>query len=158
MNVIQMDTREKTGKKDNILRYLDAHGVKVIRSKLYCGDWTRLDNQTVCIDTKKDLQEVYSNVITDHDRFRSECVRAAEAGIRLVILVEQRGIRDLDQVHEWVNPRARRAARGKRPPVDPGRLQTVMRTMSERYGIDWVFCDPEDTGKVICDILQIREG
>lgn len=155
-NIIQMDTREKTGKKDRILRYFDQHGIRYIRSKLYCGDYTRLDDQTVCIDTKQGLSEVYSNVIGDHERFKAECLRAADAGIRLVILIEQPGIMDLDQIQWWVNPRIfRKRAKGQRSPADSVTLEKIMRTMADRYGVEWQFCDPEKTGERICQILRI---
>ena len=104
--IIQMDTREQCGKKDHILSYFEQAGIKVVRSKLFVGDWTRLDKQDVCIDTKTGgLQEAYGNVVQQHVRFRNECIRARQNGIRLIVLVEEERISRLEDVCMWENPR-----------------------------------------------------
>jgi len=162
------DTREQAKKHDHVLKHFQAEGIKVVRSKLYVGDYTRLDKQDICIDTKKDLQEVYGNIILHNVRFKTECIRAKEAGIQLVILIADEHIRDVNEVHTWVNPRLRkwenvRAAQEKgkllnvklspKPPVSSEQLQRAMETMGERYGVQWQFCPKEDTGKRILEIL-----
>ena len=166
--VIQQDSREQAKKHDHVLAYFAEEGIKVIRSKLYVGDYTRLDKQDVCVDTKKDLQEVYGNVILHNVRFKAECIRAKEAGIRLVILIADAYIRDVSEVHTWDNPRLRKwetikAAQEKgklmqiklppKPPVSAEQLQRAMETMRERYGVQWQFCPKAETGKRILEIL-----
>ena len=166
--VIQQDTREQAGKKEHILSYFAANNIKVVRSKLYVGDWTRLDNQTVCIDTKKDLQEVYGNLVQQHGRFRAECIRAAEAGIKLIVLVEQANIKDISDVANWKNPRIHTweyyhnaHEHGKllehkispKPPISSERLSLMMAAMERNYGIEWQFCDKSETGRRIVEIL-----
>ena len=116
------DTRDKANKHDNVDSYLLSRGHEIVRSKLYVGDISLLMNQSVCVDLKgMGLKEVYSNLVQQHDRFKRECVRAEEAHIRLIILVEEKSIRNLEEVEEWQNPRAIRYAelamahaRGKR--------------------------------------------
>lgn len=172
MITIQQDTREQTKKHDHVLKYFAAEGIKVVRSKLYVGDYTRLDKQDVCIDTKKDLQEVYGNVILHNVRFKEECIRAKEAGIRLVVLIADEHIRHISEVHTWVNPRIRKwetvkAAQEKgklmqiklspRPPVSSEQLQRAMETMGERYGVEWRFCPKAETGRRILEILGVKE-
>lgn len=171
MNIILEDSRQQRGKHDNINSWLVSHGVEIRRTKLYVGDYTLPTNQAVCIDTKYGLQEVYNNVIQGHERFVRECKAAHEAGIKLIILVEQRGISSLQDVANWNNPRytkwvkLRDAHRqGKRmteplspyPPVNSERLARAMQTIQERYHIEWRFCDKRCTAKVICDILGLE--
>ena len=105
MITIQQDTREQKNKHNNILKYFEKNNIKVVRSKMYVGDYTRLDKQDVVIDVKKDLQEVYSNIIQSNLRFKNECVRAKDAGIKLIILVADENIQDIEQVHTWENER-----------------------------------------------------
>lgn len=164
---IIMDTREKTGKKDLILNWFEQNGVKVVRSKLYVGDWSFLHNQTLCIDTKQDLKEVYGNLVQSHERFRAELVRAKEAGIKLVVLVEEKGIETVDDVQNWTNPRQiiyeRMKERGdvklpKKPPISSKRLMLIMKIMSENYGVEWRFCRKEKTGETILRILEENDG
>ena len=167
--IIQMDTREKRGHKDHILRAFQRHGIQHIRSKMYVGDYTLLNDQSTCIDVKQGLQEVYSNLIHAHERFRAECIRAQRAEIRLIILVEEPGISSLEGVKGWENPRIAeydelcekvkagllpRDQKPKGPPIDSKRLSRIMRTMSELYGIEWRFCSPEQTGDEIIRLLE----
>lgn len=168
MLVIQQDTREQARKHDHILKYFKESNIKVVRSKLYVGDYTRLDKQDVCIDTKKDLQEVYQNVILNNTRFKNECIRAKEAGIKLIVLVEDESIQDVSQVEKWHNRRLddwiflnEAHKKGKllnrkisaKPPASSAQLQKAMQTMSDRYGVEWQFCKRENMGHKIVEIL-----
>lgn len=145
------DTRDKTTKHHNVDDYLVAQGHKVVRSKLYVGDITLLNNQSVCIDLKRNLQEVCQNVCQDHARFRRELERAAEYEIKLVFLIEHGGgIKSLEDVQNWKNPRLK-----DHPLAMSGeRLYKVMLTMQNKYGIEWQFCDKRSTGRRIIEILE----
>lgn len=162
------DTRNPISKHLNIHNYCDANGIKIERTKLFVGDYTLPTNQTICVDTKQDLQEVYGNVIQAHARFKAEVIRASSAGIRLIILVEQGGIKTLDDVPNWKNPRAAKWYKiynaqkaGKMlkikisssPPASSPKLASIMHNLSERYGVEWQFCDKTETGKRIVEIL-----
>lgn len=163
------DTGNKAGKHRNIHEWADHEGVTIMRWKLPVGDYTMPTDQRVCVDTKYGLQEVYSNLIQDHRRFRAECELAQDMGIHLVILVEEPGIRSLEGVAAWKNPRRERwfkvnAAHkaGKllklkipnTPPVPSARLMQTMATMTERYGVEWAFCNKAETGARIWELLN----
>lgn len=162
------DTRNPISKHKNIHDYCDKNGIKIERTKLFVGDYTLPTNQKICIDTKQDLQEVYGNVIQAHVRFKAEILRAQAAGIKLVILVEQEGVKSLSDVQHWKNPRllnwykihnAQKAGKmlhiklPKSPPVPSANLAKSMQTMSDNYGVTWQFCDKSETGKRIVEIL-----
>ena len=162
------DTRNPIAKHKNIHDYCDANGIIIERTKLFAGDYTLPTNQTICIDTKKDLQEVNSNVIQDHVRFKAEILRATAAGIRLIILVEQEGVKSLSDVPNWKNPRvaqwhkihnAHKAGKmlkikiSDSPPANSLKLAMSMTSMANRYGVEWQFCDKSETGKRIVEIL-----
>lgn len=170
MVTIIQDSREKRAYHGNVVSGLKERGINVVRSKLFVGDYTRVDNMSICIDLKQNMTEVYGNVIQQHDRFIRECRRAQQAGIRLIILVEQKGIGSVHDVSAWKNPRItkweklRDAHRnGKRmseqlnpyPPVSSERLAKAMQTISDRYGAEWMFCAPTDTVEIICKVLNI---
>ena len=166
--IIIEDTRNQIGKHKNINEQLIALGHRVVRSKLYAGDYAKAVDQSVCIDTKQGLQEVASNLTQQHARFRAECIRAQEAGIKLVILIEEPGIGGVMDVESWVNPRLVRwckirnaQAKGKSknikipklPPVNGERLMKAMFTMTDKYGVEWVFCSKDRTGAEIVRLL-----
>jgi len=167
--VVVQDTREKQGKKDHILNYFERDGISVVRSKLFVGDYTRLDKQDVCIDVKQGLNEVYSNLVQQHVRFRDECLRARQNGIALIVLVEEDGIETLDDVEKWKNFRRQKwldlnqqHIAGKKlyikqpnqPPLSSRDLMLRMRTMQDKYGVVWMFTDKRYCGKRIYEILN----
>jgi hypothetical protein len=109
-----------------------------------------LDNQTVCIDRKQDLQELAGNLCQQHERFRAEMVRAQDVGIRLIFLIEHSAtIKSLDDVRNWVNPRLKTSPKA----ITGARMAAIMETMAQKYGVEWRFCDKKSTGRLICEIL-----
>lgn len=156
---IYEDTGNKLGKHDNIAQYMEENGIKLTRVKLDTGDYCMAP--LAVVDTKKGLEEVYQDLVTDHDRFHREYVRALEDGIRLVFLIENiDGITCVDDVKNWINPLAARYAKGKIKvkPRSSEALMRQMQTVAERYGVRWEFCKPCDTGRRIVDILCDANG
>ena len=116
--ILLEDSRQQLGKHDKKKEFFEQNGIKVQRTKLYVGDYTLPTNQKVCIDTKKDIQELIGDICgKSHVRFREDLIRAQESGIQLIILVENEGgeightgifnqtILDLSELHSWKNPR-----------------------------------------------------
>ena len=85
--IIIVDTREK--RNEHILRYFDRHGIEYRIEKLEIGDYM-LDGGTISIDTKRSVDELASNMLNrnDHARFLREAERAADSGIKLIVLLE----------------------------------------------------------------------
>ena len=152
--VVVVDTREQ---KNHVSRWLNAHNVPFVRSKLFVADYTLLGDQSVCVDRKQHLQEVCSNLCQQHVRFRAELERAKAAGIKMVILIEHGGeIKTLADVRNWENPRLKTS-----PLAMSGEaMHKRMITIQNKYGVEWVFCRKTETGAKICELLgiEIQEG
>lgn len=148
--IIQEDTRQKAGKHDIKHTYFSEHGVELVRCKLPFGDYALVPS--ISIDTKENMDEIAMNICgSEHKRFINECKAAKAAGCSLVILVENTvGITDISQVHQWGNPRVVYSSKCVQGP----RLQKAMETISERYGVRFMFCRPEDAGRIITEILN----
>ena len=162
--IILEDSRQQAGKHENIRQHFERVGVEIRRTKLFCGDYTLPTDQSICIDTKFGLQEVYGDLIgRDHARFVRELDSAKECGITLVILVEEPGIATVEDVREWRNPRRYQYfnrpqyLRPKRPPLPSWQLMKVMQTTADRHGCIWKFCAKPDTGRRIIGILTKEE-
>ena len=161
--ICAVDTREKTAKKTHIFEAFDSAGIEYIRTKLYVGDYALLNDQSLCIDVKQGLSEVYSNLVQDHERFRRELIRARDAGIKLIVLVEEPKTKTLEDVQDWVNPRSiiyqKKADQGiatqKAPPISSKRLYNIMRTMAENYGVEWAFTTKQHCGERILELLGV---
>ena len=148
MTIIE-DSRQKPDKNKHIKQQLESLGYKVIRSKLLDGDYSWPTDQHICVDTKFGLQEVASNLTQDHERFKRECILAKDCGIQLVVLVQEPGIKILSDVCGWYNWR-----RKKNPKAVSGKqLYKIMATMTDRYGVAWVFCTRNTVGKRIVELL-----
>ena len=163
---IQIDSREKARAIRKIVKTFDEAGVKHFSSKLLVGDYMSLDNPRLIIDRKQNLQELCGNVCQQHERFKRELLKAIEAGIQLVILVEHGpDIKTLEDVYFWKNPRKHevrwRTVNGIRvkyveseKAVDGNQLYRSLCTMRDRYNVQFAFCEKKDTGKEIIRILR----
>ena len=169
MNILLEDTRNQKNKHPNVHAWARENGVTIIRTKLLVGDYTLPTNQSVIVDTKKDMQEVYGDIVQGHKRFKGELELAMKAGIKLIVLVEEDDIIALPDVHYWKNPRRERWFRinaahkagklknvviPKQPPVSSDDLLIKMCTMETRYGVEWAFCAKQDTGSRIWELLN----
>ena len=148
--VIQEDTRQQAGKHDTKHDWFAAHGVELVRSKLPFGDYALVPS--VAVDTKKDMEEIAGNICgKEHKRFIAECKSAKAAGCSLVILIENTvGICELTQVHTWLNPRSVYSDKCVQGP----QLQKAMETISERYGVRFEFCRPEESAERVLGLLS----
>lgn len=189
--VIIEDVAQKRGKHGKKNEFFAGAGIEIKRYPLPVGDYiledenvsamlARKDKRGIApkkmdflgtykrsVDTKYGMQELYADLIQDHERFRDEAELAKANGIKLIILIEEPGIRNADDVRRWNNPRMHRYNKIrfmhkagkwlniKEPPkpVDNIQLMKIMHTFAERHGVRWEFCSPEDAGKRIVDLL-----
>lgn len=166
---IMIDTREKQHAIKRILSEFEKHGIQSISSKLYVGDYMSLDNPRLIIDRKQNLQELCGNVCQQHERFKRELLRAMDAGIQLIILVEHgQGINNIEDVYFWKNPRKHevrfRTVNGKKEryvvsakAVDGDQLYKSLCTIRDRYNVRFEFCEKKDTGKKIIELLGRKD-
>lgn len=147
---IQIDSREKAKAIKKIIAEFERQDIMYYTSKLYVGDYMNLDNPRLVVDRKQNLTEVCSNVCQDHERFRAELIRAQEAGIQVVILVEHGSPVDkLEDVIWWNNPRLKKSPKA----ITGERLYKILLTLERKYGCQFLFCKKEDTGKKIIELL-----
>ena len=146
---IQIDTREKARAIQQIKAEFTKQNIETITSKLWVGDYARIDNMTTVIDRKQNLNELAGNIV--EKRFHAEIQRAYGAGIKIIFLVEHgRTVKDLIDVLFWDNPRLKESPRC----ISGEHLYKSMNTLSERYGVEWQFCTKAETGKRIIEILK----
>lgn len=164
--VIQIDSREKSRAIKKIIKTFDEKGVKHPVSKLMVGDYMNYDNPRLVVDRKQNLTEVCCNVCQDHERFRRELVKANENGIKIIFLVEHgKDIDTLEDVIWWENPRGTKRQRNKetgkwetvKTKAMTGRtLYKVLCTIQRKYECEFLFCEKNDTGKKIIELLDER--
>lgn len=168
--IILEDTRQQKGKHDLKEYWFKKSGVEIRRCKLYCGDYSLPTNQSICIDTKNSIDELVSDICgKQHERFRNELMRSQEAGIKLIILVEDDGgyvdrretiynkpVRCIEDLFHWKNPRLFIMRGGKQVYPKATRGMTLAKacmTMEKKYGCEFQFCSSKECGKRIVEIL-----
>lgn len=148
--VILMDTREQEGKHNNVLEYFEKNNYKVVRSKLFVGDYTYLSDMRICVDTKKDIQEIVGNVTSQHDRFIREIQRANENGIKLVFLIQDEYIGKLEELNRWYNPRLKVSPRATKGTT----LYKILYRIEKEYGTKFYMTTRAKCGENIIKILN----
>lgn len=148
--VIIEDTRQKSGMHELKHSHFEEMGVQIVRNMLPFGDYAVPPSITV--DTKANMDEIANNIGSDHQRFKRECIAARDAGCQLIILVEnEENIKSVDDVHKWINPDVIYRPRA----ITGERLEKAMKTMSERYGVRFEFCRPEEAAGKIIELLGV---
>lgn len=148
--IILEDTRQQAGKHKNIESYFKRVGIQVERCCLYVGDYAIANDQSRAVDTKQDVIEIAKDILSsDHERFKSECERANNAGIKLLVLVEET-LPD-GGLQNWKSPVDRS---GKAFTMAKGEtLKRAMLTMTMKYGVRFRFCDSRQTGRLLVEYL-----
>lgn len=152
---IQIDTRDKSKAIKQIVSTFNKENVKYFRSKLFIGDYMRMDNPFLVVDRKQNLLEVCNNVCQDHKRFIAELKRAKKYEIHIVFLVEHgENIGKLEDVREWVNPRLEKSPLA----LSGEQLYKKLSIISNTFDTEFVFCNKQDTGHRIIEILGESNG
>lgn len=148
MRTIIEDTRQKKDLHQLKHDYWDDAHIELIRSALPFGDYIAAPK--IAVDTKQNIHEIALNLCgagKEKRRFGNECRKAKDAGCELVFLIEDPQYQSIDDLY------------GKQiyiynDQIIPGdQLATAMHTVQNRYGCRFIFCRPEDAGKIISEIL-----
>ena len=102
----------------------------------------------VSVDTKQNLEELSRNLMNrkDHSRFWKEVRKAKENHIHLIILVEHsKNIKDIKDVAKWDSHFS--------PICGRDLMDEIYRTHIS-YGVDFIFCSKDETGKKIVELLN----
>lgn len=148
--MILCDTRQKLGSHANIERYFEKAGIETERCALFVGDYAIANDQKRSVDTKQDVLELAKDIMSsDHERFKRECLRAKNAGIQLLVLVEE--VLPEGGLSAWQSPSD---SKGKQlTKVNGESLRRALLTMTAKYGVRFRFCDPRQTGRLIVEYL-----
>ena len=146
------DSRQQKGKHETKHKDFAEMGVNLLTNILPYGDYAY--PPMISVDTKRIMEEIAQNIggtVSEHNRFKNECIKARDCGGKLIILVENtNGITCVDDVHKWINPELIYRPRA----ITGERLEKAMKTMSERYGVQFEFCTPEQSAKRIMELLE----
>ena len=146
--MLTCDSRER--KNEHILRYFDRHGIDYEIRKLDIGDYM-LDGGAISIDTKRSVDELASNMLNrnDHARFLREAKRAADSGIKLIVLLETSKYKSIPDLREW---------RSKYSGISGRSLMDAIYKTHISYGVEFLFCPKISTGRRIIELLSCTDS
>ena len=142
------DSKEK--KNEHILRYFDRHGIDYEIRKLDVGDYM-FEGGTISVDTKRSVDELASNMLNrnDHARFLREAKRAADSGVKLIVLLETSKYKAIPDLREW---------RSKYSGISGRALMDAVYKTHISYGVEFLFCPKISTGRRIIELLSCTDG
>ena len=142
------DSKEK--KNEHILRYFDRHGIDYEIRKLDVGDYM-FEGGTISVDTKRSVDELASNMLNrnDHARFLREATRAADSGVKLIVLLETNKYKAIPDLREW---------RSKYSGITGRALMDAIYKTHIAYGVEFLFCPKISTGRRIIELLSCTDG
>lgn len=138
------DTRQQKGKYKESHKYFAENGVQVVRSKLAVGDYALPARRVV--DTKKGFEEVVGNFCSaDRDRVKREIIKSQEIGTELIFLIIDKKAKSIEDAKDWKN---------KFGKVKGITLYKTLDTFVKRYGVQFEFCTPQESGQKILELLE----
>ena len=142
------DSKEK--KNEHILRYFDRHGIDYEIRKLDVGDYM-FEGGTISVDTKRSVDELAANMLNrnDHARFLREAKRAADSGIKLIVLLETSKYKAIPDLREW---------RSKYSGITGRALMDAIYKTHISYGVEFLFCPKISTGRRIIELLSCTDS
>lgn len=136
------DSREQ---QTHCKEYFDKKKTPTITRKLDVGDYSaQIGDMTlecdVTIERKHSIDELAGNLSSDRDRFEREFLRAKAKGIKVFLVVENCSYQDI-YLHNY------------RSQLTPKSLMASLMSWQVRFNITVIFCEPENTPRLIHQIL-----
>lgn len=136
------DSREQ---QTHCKEYFDKKKVPTITRKLDVGDYSaQIGEMTlecdVAVERKHSIDELAGNLCADRNRFEREFLRAKAKGTKIFLVVENCSYQDI-YLHNY------------RSQLSPKSLMASLMSWQVRFNITIIFCEPENTPRLIHQIL-----
>lgn len=155
--IILTDTRQQ--KEEHIIKEFDKQNILHIRTGLPSADYmaVRYDKEksfyldySILIDTKKDIEEIVSNLCNsqNHQRILREIQKGKDLGAKqFIFLINGGKVKTIQELQNWTS---------KRTKVKGETLLKIMSTMKERYGVRFIICEKKKMGEMIINLLNSK--
>ena len=152
--IILRDTRQQ--KEEHIIKEFDKQGILHIRTGLPSADYmaVRYDKEkgfyldySILIDTKKDIEEIASNLCNsqNHQRILREIQKGKDLGAKqFVFLINGGKIKTIEDLQNWSSPHTK---------VKGSTLLKIMSTMKDKYHVRFIIVPKKNMGEMIIKLL-----
>jgi ERCC4-type nuclease len=149
------DAREKRNYHNNIEDYCKKINLPIIRKRLEVGDYRLADidengniefinNISVDVKGVGGLEELANDLFRDSKELNKKYKKCYHNKIKLIVLTEE-PIKDIEELKEW---------KSKHSKINGRFLLNMIHTIQISYGIRFIFCNPQDTGAKILELLK----
>ena len=152
--LILTDTRQKS--ENHIIKEFDKQGILHIRTGLPSADYmvVRYDNEkgfyldySILIDTKKDIEEIASNLCNsqNHQRILREIQKGKDLGAKqFIFLINGGKVKTIEDLQNWSS---------KRTKIKGSVLLKIFKTMSQKYEVKFMIVPKNKIGEMIIKLL-----
>ena len=156
--IILTDTRQQ--KEEHIIKEFDKQGILHIRTGLPSADYmaVRYDNEkgfyldySILIDTKKDIEEIASNLCNsqNHQRILREIQKGKDLGAKqFIFLINGGKVKTIEDLQNWSS---------KRTKIKGSVLLKIFKTMSQKYEVKFLIVPKKNMGEMIMKLLGVKE-
>ena len=153
--IILRDTRQQ--KEEHIIKKFDKQGILHIRTGLPSADYmaVRYDNEkgfyldySILIDTKKDIEEIASNLCNseNHHRILKEIQKGKDLGAKqFIFLINGGKVKTIEDLQNWSS---------KRTKIKGSVLLKIFKTMSKKYNVRFMIVPKSKIGETIIKLLS----
>ena len=153
--LILTDTRQQ--KEEHILKEFDKQNILHIRTGLPSADYmaVRYDNEkgfyldySILIDTKKDIEEIASNLCNsqNHQRILREIQKGKDLGAKqFIFLINGGKVKTIEDLQNWSS---------KRTKIKGSVLLKIFKTMSQKYNVRFMIVPKNKIGETIIKLLS----
>lgn len=142
--ILIQDSREKTGKHNNIENYCKENDITLVRKRLDVGDYT-FPCGKISVDIKGGgLEELANDLYRDKKALNKKYKKCYEQGIQLWVLVEEK-ISNLNELANWKSKHSR---------IDGRLLIDMIHRLKVSYGVRFKFANKKDSPQILIDILK----
>lgn len=153
--LILTDSRQRL--ENHIIKEFDKQGILHIRTGLPSADYmvVRYNEEkgfyldySILIDTKKDIEEIASNLCNsqNHQRILREIQKGKDLGAKqFIFLINGGKVKSIEDLQNWTS---------KRTKVKGSVLLKIFQTMRQKYNIRFVICSKDKMGETIIKLLS----
>lgn len=146
--VIQVDSREKSNQ--HITDRFTDKKIDYLVSKLPWGDYQNWDNPRLIVERKHSILELVNSIGKDFERFKKELKEATRYGIHIIILIEEDGYFDLEDLKCWVNPYKKKNPRA----MSGETLYKILHSHMQYYNVEVQFTTKNECADKILELLK----
>lgn len=145
--ILYEDTRQKKEKHNNVLKFCRENGITLVQKCLQIGDYMFPDGD-IAVDTKANIGELAADLYKDRKAYGKKYKKGVKAKIRLVVLIEE-PLANLNDIVTW---------QSKHSNIKGRYLLTLIDEARYCYNINFYFCNKEQTGEMIINLLEGKNG